>query len=57
MVENGGTDAPPNLFDNVNKDTSKDIPDSLQENPPLISESYASNLGSTSTPDSPDIEK
>ncbi|GAU39859.1 hypothetical protein TSUD_69070 [Trifolium subterraneum] len=57
MVENGGTEAPPNLFDNVNKETSKDIPDSLHENPPVISESYVSNLGSTSIPDIPDIEK
>ncbi|CAI8618651.1 unnamed protein product [Vicia faba] len=49
MVENGGTETP-NLFDN-------DIPDSLQENPPLVSESHASNLGSATTPNILDTEK
>ncbi|KAI5384972.1 protein SCAR3 isoform X2 [Lathyrus oleraceus] len=50
MVENGGTQTPSNLFDN-------DIPDSLQENPPLMSESHASNLGSATMPNILDIEK
>lgn len=50
IVENGGTESHSNLLDS-------DIPDLPQENPPLKSELYASNLGSATTPDIPDIEK
>ncbi|KAI5410854.1 hypothetical protein KIW84_056122 [Lathyrus oleraceus] len=50
MVGNRGTQTPSNLFDN-------DIPDSLQENPPLMSESHASNLGSATMPNILDLEK
>ncbi|CAK8578547.1 unnamed protein product [Lathyrus sativus] len=50
MVENGGTQTPSNLFDN-------DVPNSLQENPSLMSESHATNLGSATTPNILLIEK
>ncbi|RDX69338.1 Protein SCAR1 [Mucuna pruriens] len=71
MIENGVIEAPPNLLDNnlsdvsqteytvpLNKETGKDLADSLQENHilDLVSKPNASNLGSASPPDVLDSE-
>lgn len=71
MVENEVIEAPSSLFDNnfsdvvsqtgytvpSIKETGKNIPDSLQENHPLMSEPHAFNLGLENSSEIPDSQK